>query len=107
MTTLGNISEKSTNVDHEAKSLGVWTDIADVLGEEYSSDQVRACVSAIASALREAEAGEREACAKIAKEFADEFDPESAEACVAMEINTEIEARKQLTCDHEWIDARR
>lgn len=42
-------------------ALGVWTDIADALGseEEYTSEQVRACVSAISAALEEAVREER------------------------------------------------
>jgi hypothetical protein len=45
----------------EQKALGVWSDIADALGDEYSSEQVRACVVAIAKAIDD----ERERCAKV------------------------------------------
>jgi hypothetical protein len=41
-------------MDFEEEALKIWSDISDALGDEYTGDQVRKCVSAIAKALEEA-----------------------------------------------------
>jgi hypothetical protein len=57
----------------EQKALGVWTDIADVLQYSFASEQVRACVSAIAAALEAERLEERKACAKILMQHSGRF----------------------------------
>jgi hypothetical protein len=51
------------------KALGVWTDIADVLDYSFTSQQVRACVFAIAAALEAERLEERERCAVTFDEY--------------------------------------
>jgi hypothetical protein len=98
--------ETTENVfEAKARSI-VGTCIPKMAYDSYLDGDYDVLVSAIAAALEAERLEERRECAKIAKEFAEEFDDASAEACVAMEIHTEIEARNQATCNHEWIDAR-
>jgi hypothetical protein len=84
--------------DFSTKALGVWTDIADELADEFTSQQVRACVAAITAALEEAVMAEREACAKIADSYhrgALGNKPNFARASFAQYIRDDIRARNR------------
>ena len=61
-----NAGRVSYHGSKSEKALGVWTDIADVLDYSFTSQQVRACVSAISKAIDDAVREEREVCAKAA-----------------------------------------
>lgn len=69
--------------DHEARAREVWRQHGHLTRDHMHDGNVVAFISAIASALREAEAGEREACAKIADEHdhtkTGAFDPWTSE----------------------------
>lgn len=61
--------------DHEAKAREIArANFSDQINSAFHPDETQErLVSAIASALREAEAGERERCAKIVMEHSDRF----------------------------------
>jgi hypothetical protein len=68
-----NAGRVSYHGSKSEKALGVWTDIADVLDYSFTSQQVRACVSAIAAALEAERLEERKACAKILMQHSGRF----------------------------------